>query len=343
MHSKVNIAIVNFNSGSYLRNCLEALARQSFTDFSVTVIDNASSDASIDRAISPGSYKFPLKVMELDKNYGFARANNTVLSLSKSEYFVTLNPDAFPEAGWLAALVKAGDAYPAADMFGSSQITYGNGDVIDGAGDCYSIYGIPWRGGYGRSITELPREDVEVFSPCAAAAMYRTEKISAIGGFDESFFCYCEDLDLGFRLRNSGSTAIQVHDALVYHVGSGIVGKGSEFATYYGFRNRIWLYFKNMPWIIIATFPVFLCTQVLLIIYSAIKTFKSGSGFSNIKPSLKGLVDGLAKTPTILARRIKQGNVENFFRVSDTLKTLRLLSYSPFSLFKRAIISRKIT
>ena len=89
--------------------------------------------------------------------------------------------------------------------------------------------------------------DGEIFAPCAAAALYRRSTFLEVGGFDQDYFCYFEDIDLGFRLRLLGYHCRYVPDAVVLHVGSAVTGRRSSFSLYHGHRNLVWTYCKNMP------------------------------------------------------------------------------------------------
>jgi GT2 family glycosyltransferase len=112
--------------------------------------------------------------------------------------------------------------------------------VLDGVGDAYHISGLVWRMGHGEPVASFSEQVREVFSPCAAAALYRRSVLLEVGGFDEDFFCYVEDVDLGFRLRLAGHKALSVPDAVVYHVGSATTGgQHSDFAVYHGHRNLV--------------------------------------------------------------------------------------------------------
>ena len=108
-----------------------------------------------------------------------------------------------------------------------------------------------WRTGHGCLEADAFVTSREVFSPCAAAALYRADQLRQIGGFDERYFCYSEDVDLGFRLRLMGARCLYVADARVHHVGSASTGVGSDFSVYYGHRNLVWTFFKNMPGILL--------------------------------------------------------------------------------------------
>jgi N-acetylglucosaminyl-diphospho-decaprenol L-rhamnosyltransferase len=288
----VSVIIVNYNAGQYLKSCINALLLQDCGDFEIIVVDNASTDNSL--ASLP--LHSQLRILPLDANYGFAKANNIGISHATGEWIATLNPDAFPAVNWLSSLLNATMRYPEYTMFGSTQINAENRQLLDGTGDLYHVLGIPLRGNYGKKLEYLPAEG-EVFSPCAAAALYRKDVLLAAGGFDEAFFCYCEDIDLAFRLRLLGERAMQVREAVVYHIGSAITGTGSSFATYHGMRNRVWVLVKNMPPLLLwGILPLFILLQPLFLVRAARK--------KQFRAALKGLVDALRMIrPVLTARR----------------------------------------
>ena len=136
--------------------------------------------------------------------------------------------------------------YPGDAIFGSTQLAADQDDLLDGVGDVYHATGFAYRAGYGRPLATRPAEG-EVFGACAAAMLVRRDLFEALGGFDEDFFCYNEDVDFAFRARLAGFRAIQLGTATVAHLGYASSGRRSEFATYYGARNRLWVFVKNMP------------------------------------------------------------------------------------------------
>ena len=180
-----------------------------------------------------------------------------------------LNPDAFPEPGWLEALVVASQLYPDVVAFGSRQMMYGADKKVDGLGDVYHLSGLVWRRGHGRELRIVDTNSHEIFSASAGAALYRREALVDVGGFDEDFFCYLEDVDLGFRLRLAGGRSMYVPDAVVQHVGSATTGgQHSDFSIYHGHRNLVWTYVKNMPgWIFWACLPLHLAMNILAIFW----------------------------------------------------------------------------
>ena len=246
------VIIVNWNSWDYLFPCLEAVYQQTFQEFRLIVVDNASSDQA------PGSLldQYPrLTFVQNTENIGFAAANNqAVLLAGECEWIVLLNPDTLPEKYWLEHLLKARTAYPDFSFFGSRLVMADNPDKLDGTGDVYHMSGLSWRAGHGLDVSSVPDEPREIFSPCAAAAMYRREDVLSVGGFDEDFFCYNEDVDLGFRLRLAGHRALSVPNSVVLHHGSATTSVRSDFAVYHGHRNLVWTWFKDMPMVLLWLF-----------------------------------------------------------------------------------------
>lgn len=245
MYSKVAAVVVNHNSGKLLEECLAALANQSFRPKKIIVVDNASTDGSADNI----EIRYAnTKLIRLNRNVGFAEGNNiAVAETVDCDWLALVNPDAFVESSWLQSLLDRVASYPEYAFFGSRMLSGQDRARFDGVGDVYHVSGAHWRRGHG--IVEKGRylESKEIFASCAAAALYRREAFVEVGGFDASFFCYAEDVDLGFRLRLRGYKCLYVSDAVVYHVGSAITGRRSDFTVYHGHRNLVWTYFKNMP------------------------------------------------------------------------------------------------
>ncbi len=245
----VRIVIVNYNAGPLLQACVDALASQTMSDFRDGDRRQRIHGSSDFRLASPDDR---FQIRHAGDNIGFAAATNLGAKGSTAPWIATLNPDTQPRPDWLAELRAATERHKWATMFGSTQLAMDNSEIVDGFGDVLSAFGSAWRGGNGRTVRELPTGDCEVFSPCAAAALYARPSFEREGGFDESFFCYLEDVDLGFRLRLRGERCVQVRRAEVLHAGSAITGHLSEFSVFHSYRNRIWLFAKNVPWPLLA-------------------------------------------------------------------------------------------
>ncbi|CAN1553675.1 COG1216 Predicted glycosyltransferases [Burkholderiaceae bacterium] len=260
---KLTVVIVNWNGERFLNNCLSALMKQTVSPYEIILVDNASTDASLDIVRT-----FPsVRLLAQSVNLGFARANNLAIELAdkESEWIALLNPDAYPESRWLETLLSASYEQPSFDIFGSKLVVAANPKVLDGAGDAYHISGLVWRMANGEPDVCSSEHNQEVFSPCAAAALYRRSAILEVGGFDEDFFCYVEDVDLGFRLRLAGYRCLYVPSSVAQHVGSGTTGgQHSDFSVYHGHRNVVWTYVKDMPGLLFWTFlPLHLAMNVL--------------------------------------------------------------------------------
>ena len=293
----VRVIIVNYNGGSLIQPCLDALAAQTFQDFEAVVVDNASTDGSL-AALRLPDQRF--KVVANAANVGFAAANNIGARGCSAPWLATLNPDTVAEPAWLAELHNGAQRYPRVAMFGATLIDAADPSIADGFGDVLTIAGIGWRGGQGRPVSSLPGGDAEVFAPCAAAALYARESYERFGGFDETFFCYVEDTDLAFRLRLAGERCIQLRQAVVRHHGSAITGVMSDFTLFHSFRNRLRLVVKNMP-------PLLLFIALPLnLLVSAIIIAKLAINNQPVKASLKGVAFGLLPGSLCGSRRVAQ-------------------------------------
>ena len=257
----VAVIIVNFNAGEMLARCLEALERQTFRDFHTIVVDNNSSDGSVEGIES----RHPrVTLIKAGANLGFAAGNNLGLRHAGTvQWIALLNPDAYAAPDWLERFVAA-TTETKFDFFGCRMRLADTPEFLDGTGDVYHASGVAWRRDHGARVGHEVRGAGEIFAPCAAAALYRRDDLLAVGGFDESYFCYFEDIDLAFRLRLQGKRCAYVPAAVVDHVSSGISGKHSDFSTYHGHRNMIWTYVKDMPaflfWLYL---PLHLCANLL--------------------------------------------------------------------------------
>jgi GT2 family glycosyltransferase len=158
-----------------------------------------------------------------------------------------LNADAFPDLDWLEKLLQATERHPEFSFFASRQLQANAPNLLDGAGDALHISGLAWRRYASWPSAQFGLEPEEVFCPCAATALYSRRAFLQVGGFNEDFFSYHEDVDLGFRLRLRGFRCLYVPDAVVQHIGSAALGTQSDFALCHWQRNFIWSFVQNMP------------------------------------------------------------------------------------------------
>ena len=248
---------------------------QTVTPHEIILVDNASTDDSLAIMEQFSS----VRVLALGANTGFARGNNLAIAAAsrESEWIALLNPDAFAEPCWLEELLAATRRNPEFDVFGSKLVNAANPAVLDSAGDAYHMSGLAWNMGHGLPVSEAEESEHEVFSPCAAAALYRCSTLLKVGGFDEDYFCYIEDVDLGFRLRLAGHRCLYVPQSVAHHVGSGTAGgQDNNFAMYHGHRNMVWTFVKDMPGILFwMLLPLHVAINLASIIWF---TFRRGRG-----------------------------------------------------------------
>ncbi|ESQ93762.1 hypothetical protein ABENE_05420 [Asticcacaulis benevestitus DSM 16100 = ATCC BAA-896] len=264
-------------------------------------------------------------------NLGFAVGMNRAAAQSQADWIGLINPDAFLDADWLDSMKAAIAGHPDVRIFTSLQLDAEHPDRLDGAGDAMSFFGFPYRAGIGHAVP--PRMDIaEVFAPCGAAMLIRRDLWGQLGGFDESFFCYCEDADLGFRARLMGERCLFVPQAVVRHIGSASLGVRSDFALYHGYRNRLWLYARNMPLsLLIATLPIHIGMTLIV----ALKDVLKGKGrivFRALRDSVLGL------RPILMDRKLIQKT-----RQIGPLRLAKSLTWSLVKIATRAIDHRKIT
>lgn len=288
------VIIVNYNGGELLLRCLASLALQSYQAFRTIVVDNASTDGSLDGIRSASS---DVQIVRLSENMGFAAGCNAgIEAAGDCEWIACLNPDAFPEPDWLATLMAAAGRYPDYVALGSKLIMAEDPSRLDGTGDVYHVSGLVWRRDHGRLAGQGEPEGGEIFAPCAAAALYRRDALIEVGGFDARYFCYLEDVDLGFRLRLRGYRSRYVPESRALHMGSAITGLRSDFSIYHGHRNMVWTYFKNMPTLLLWLYlPQHILANVLTVLRYSLR--------GQAKVILKAKWHALKTLPTIWRMR----------------------------------------
>ncbi|NEX19456.1 glycosyltransferase family 2 protein [Thiorhodococcus mannitoliphagus] len=261
---RVAVIIVDYRAGELLTACLEGLSRQTRPADRVIVVDNGGAQSAL-----PAPRGCPaIELIDPGYNTGFAEGNNLALARTTDcDWVALLNPDAVPDPDWLEQLLLASRHYPGSAAFGSRMYSDDARTRLDGSGDVMHVSGLVWRRDHGRPARGLRLRADEVFSPCAAAALYRRDLLARLGGFDEEFFCYAEDVDLGFRIRLAGYVCRYVPQAQVVHQGSALTGVRSDFALYHGHRNLLWLFVKNMPLpLLVVLLPVHLLMHLVVVL-----------------------------------------------------------------------------
>lgn len=237
-----SVVIANYNGERHLRTCLDALRQQTFTDFEVIVADDASHDGSL--ALVERDYP-EVRLVINRQNEGFASTCNTGAAASNGRFVVMLNNDTEPDPAWLEELVKVIVANPQAASVASKLMLFDDRKRLHTAGDALLADGTPRNLGAWEVDDGRYDSGAQVFSACGGAAVYRRDVWEALGGYDEDFWMYMEDVDFGFRARLAGYETVLAPEAIVYHHVS--ASGGDVLASYYVGRNSIWLIAKNMP------------------------------------------------------------------------------------------------
>lgn len=288
MNMKVTIVIPNYNGKHFMEPCLASLMRQTYRDFDILVVDNASSDDSV----SYMKEHYPrIRLICLEKNYGFSKAVNTGICHSTTPYVILLNNDTTVDPDYVKEMVAAIEQSPSIFSVSSKMIQMYHPDLIDSAGDLYTLLGWGVCRGSGRPVSNYSKPDV-IFTACAGAAIYRRDAFQRIGLFDESHFAYLEDIDIGYRARIYGYQNRYCPTALVFHVGSGTSGsKYNSFKVKLSARNSVYLNYKNMPFL-----QLLLNSPFLLLGYLVKYAFFVRIGYG--KDYRKGLSDGIRTLST---------------------------------------------
>ncbi len=318
----IAVIIVNYNAGDFLAPCLNALERQSSPADRVIVVDNGSTDGSMEGIVE----RFPgVEILVLEDNIGFAGANNRAMDwVGDCRWVALLNPDTEPAPDWIETLRAGVREHADVAMFSCRLSDARDPSRLDGTGDCYHVSGLVWRRDHG-ALAERRRPTGEaIFSPCAAAALYRLDLAREAGGFDERYFCYNEDIDLAFRMRLRGARCVHLDQSVVAHAGSGITGAHSDFTVYHGHRNLVWTYVKNMPKGLFWRYlPLHLLMNLVSILHY---TFKGRPGVI-----LRAKLDALRGLGPILdTRRAVQAHT----RVSATDLRAAMVT-APLAMFRR--------
>ncbi len=241
IHPTVTVAIPTLAADESLDECLASLGRQTFRDFEVIVevivVDNSGRHQVKPR---PG-----VRVIANDRNIGFGAAVNQAFHQSQAPFLAVLNDDAVAQPGWLEALLSAVEHRPDIGMC-ASQVRLAGTGLLDSAGMLLCLDGSSKQRGHSEAPASYARTE-EAFLPSGSAALYRREMLDEIGLFDESFFLYCEDTDLGLRARWAAWECLYVPDAIVDHRYSHSAGRASALKAYYVERNRLLVIFKNFP------------------------------------------------------------------------------------------------
>ena len=247
---KVAVVILNWNGAAMLKRFVPCVLDYSSKEAVVYVADNASTDGSVEMLKN----NFPaVRLVVLDKNWGFAEGYNKALQQIEAEYYVLLNSDVEVPHHWLTPLIEFMDSTPKAAACQPKLLAENNKDSFEYAGACGGFldrYGYPFCRGrvFGTVEEDTGQYDytMEVLWATGACMMIRSEDYNRAGGFDSAFFAHSEEIDLCWRLRLLGRKIYCVPDSCVYHIGGGTLPKNNPMKTYLNFRNNLTMLYKNL-------------------------------------------------------------------------------------------------
>lgn len=301
----VSVIIPNWNGARFLPTCLDSLRRQSYPRFEVLVVDNASTDNSVELI----ERDYPeVRLVKLPTNQGLTGGVNDGIHAALGEIIALLNNDTEADFDWLSEMVCALEEDPEAGMAASKMLLFERRDVIHSAGDFYGLDGLPGNRGVWQKDEGQFDGARRVFGACGGAAAYRREMLEEIGLFDEDFFMYCEDVDLAWRAQLAGYPCAFAPRAIVYHCLSAT--GGGRIASYYTGRNTIYVIAKDVPTSLLRKHWGRIVLAQLRIAWEALKAWRGEAA----RARLRGQLAALWGLPGMLAKRQM---VQRSRRVSD--------------------------
>lgn len=241
---EVSIIIPNWNGVELLNICLSSISRQTFRDFEVIVIDNGSSDSSVNYVRKNYS---AFKIITFQKNLGFAKAVNKGIEKARGEYIFLLNNDTEIEKDCLKYLVKASLEHPEVGMVATKILNYLKRNVIDNTGDTIDAVGHLYSRGFKKKDGKIFNNSCYIFAVSGGGGFFRKDVFKKVGCFDEDYFFYMEDIDLGLRAQLAGFKAWYEPRALIYHMRMATSSKNMGFVEPECFRNMTMTIIKDFP------------------------------------------------------------------------------------------------
>lgn len=293
--ASVSVIICNWNGKHLLTDCLTSLRQQTFDDFEVVLVDNGSTDGSVEYVRE----SFPeVKLIALEENRGFCGGSNVEIRATAGDFVVLLNNDTAVEPNWLEELYRMMITCPEVGFCDSKVLFFDQRDIIDTVGGLYTIAGSVERRGYLQRDKGQFENATDTFTAVASAAMYRRDMLERIGLLDEDFYFGYEDVDLSFRAHLCGYRCVNVPSARVYHKVSASSGLDSDFYVYYGQRNVSYVFIKNMPGVLFWKYlPLHLVYVAGAFIYFA--------RMGRAKAFLRAKIDVLRNLGSVLRKRRK--------------------------------------
>ena len=304
----VTVIVLTINNLDLLRNCLTSIYSQDYEPMEVVVVDNGS-DEDVQGMLAE---EFPeSRMIRLEQNYGFAGGINRGVEISQGKYVALINNDAEATHKWLSSMVSAAEANSKIAAIASIIIDGNKPKVLDSCGVGIGLDGMSRQAMRGMPVPTLSQpKEVLLFSGCAC--LLRKDVLKEVGLFDEDFFAYCEDTDLGLRLRRAGWETVVAPGAYVKHFYSMTGGKYSLKKVYWVERNHFWVALKNFPWFLLFTIPFLTFIRYIIQGYSVLKGTSELYKFTKninlqeiVSIYISAYIDMFKKLPDILAKRRK--------------------------------------
>lgn len=241
---RATVIIPNWNGLELLRDCLVSLINQSYKDFGIIIVDNGSSDNSLEYIRKNFSQ---VRIISLNKNNGFAKAINEGVRITKSEFVVFLNNDTKTEKDWLKNLVKCADAHKEVISVNSKLLNFYNKKIIDGVGILINEVGQARSIGWQEKDHGQYDKTSYIFGATGGASLFRRKDFIKVGMFDENYFMYSEEVDFAFRAQFMGFKSIYCPKAVVHHKHKASAKKMPQHIEYWQYRNMVQTIIKNFP------------------------------------------------------------------------------------------------
>ncbi|MGD8791528.1 MAG: glycosyltransferase family 2 protein [Anaerolineae bacterium] len=315
-----SVVIPNWNGAHHLPVCLDALRAQTYPHLQVILVDNGSTDGS--QALVAEQYP-EVHLLALARNLGLTGGNNAGFAAAEGHVLISLNNDTEADPAFVETLVAALQAHPEAGMAAAKMLLFDRRDVIHSAGDGYGPDGIPYNRGVWQQDRGQFDEPGWIFGGCGGAVAYRRAMLDDVGTFDESFFMYCEDVDLNWRAQLAGWKCWYAPGAVVYHKLSAT--GGGPIASYYTGRNTLWVVAKNYPGALLRRHWRRVLRAQLAIARDALGAWRGEAA----RARLRGQMAGLLGWPRMLrprraiqsARRVSDDYIHSLLRAPQSKST----------------------
>jgi GT2 family glycosyltransferase len=293
--SSVSVVIPNWNGVEHLPTCLDSLRRQTMQAVEIIVVDNGSTDGSLE-LLERG---YPeVRLLPLGENRGFAGACNAGMRAARGTFIVLLNNDTEADARWLEEVAAAFERHPEAGMVASKMLLFDRRDTFHTAGDFYRLDGQPGNRGVWQRDEGQYDQEAYVFGACGGSAAYRPAMLEQVGLLDEAFFFSCEDVDLAWRAQLAGWRCVYAPRAVVYHKLSAT--GGGTTASFYDGRNAIYLLIKDYPGDLWRCHWRAVLRRQLAVAGEALRAWRGPEARARLRGQLVGLLTGV---PRMLPKR----------------------------------------